>query len=204
MKMNYLSMISIILFVIAGELDAQNFDSKIAEAQSAYKSGNLDDARVALQDALNEVNITIGKEVLELLPETMKDLSFDKEQDDVNGTGLGYAGLYVSRSYGETDIQKSASIVIITDSPLMAGFNTFLNMPAIMTSGTDSDQKRIKVGTYKAVLQINESEDGTKNYDVQVPFGTSLLTFHCDGYSEDDVVAMANTIPVARIDEKTR
>lgn len=204
MKMNYLSMISVILFVIAGELDAQNFDSKIAEAQSAYKSGNLDDARVALQDALNEVNMAIGKEVLELLPETMKDLSCDKAQDDVNGTGIGYAGLYVSRNYGLTDDQKSASIVIITDSPMMAAINTFLTMPAIMTSGADSDQKRIKVGTYKAVLQINESEDGAKNYDVQVPFSNSLLTFQCDGYSEDDVVSMANTIPVAKIDEKTR
>ena len=66
------------------------------------------------------------------------------------------------------------------------------------------DQKRIKVGTYKAMLQTNESEDGTKNYDVQVPFSNSLLTFHCDGYSENDVVSMANTIPVDKIDEKTR
>jgi hypothetical protein len=73
-----------------------------------------------------------------------------------------------------------------------------------MTSGADSNQKRIKVGTYKALLQINDAEDGTKYYDVQVPFGSSLLTFHCDGYSESDVVTMANTIPVAKIDEKTR
>ncbi len=204
MKLKYLSMISVILLVLTGKLDAQNFDSKIAEAQSAYKSGNLDDARVALQDALNEVNMTIGKEVLELLPENMKDLSCDKTRDDVNGTGVGYAGLYVSRTFGQSDGGKSASIVIITDSPLLATINTFLSMPAIMTSGSDSDQKRIKVGTYKAMLQINESEDGTKDYDVQVPFSNSLLTFHCEGYGENDVVSMANTIPVSKIDEKTR
>jgi hypothetical protein len=148
--------------------------------------------------------MTIGKEVLELLPENMKELTCNSSQDDVNGTGLGYAGVYVSRTYGDTDSQKSADIVIITNSPLLAGINTFLSMPAIMTSGTDSDQKRIKVGSYKAVLQINESEDGTNDYDVQVPFGSSLLTFHCDGFSEADVIEMANTIPVARIDEKTR
>ncbi len=204
MKRYYLAMVSIFLLLMAGTLDAQNFDSKIAEARAAYQSGNLDDARVALQDALNEVNMTIGKEVLELLPENMKDMSCDKTQDNVNGTGLGYAGIYVSRNYGTADNLKSADILIITDSPLLAGINTFLAMPAIMTSGTDSDQKRIKVGSYKAVLQINESEDGTKDYDVQIPFGTSLLTFHCDGYGEADVIDMASTIPVASIDEKTR
>jgi hypothetical protein len=200
----YLSLTSFILFLITGVLHAQNFDSRISEAQSAYKSGNLDDARTALQDALNEVNMAIGKEVLGLLPKTMKDLSCDEASDNVNVTGVGYAGLYVSRAYGQADKQKSASIVIITDSPLMAGINTFLALPNIMTSGADSNQKRIKVGTYKAMLQINDSDDGTKNYDVQVPFGSSLLTFHCDGYSESDVVAMANTIPVSKIDEKTR
>lgn len=204
MKIKCLSIIYIFLFLMAGVLDAQNFDSKISEAQTAYQSGNLDDARVALQDALNEVNMTIGKEVLELLPENMKDISCDKAQDNVNGTGLGYAGLYVSRTYGATDSQKSANILLITDSPLLAGINTFLSMPAIMTSGTDSDQKRIKVGSYKAMLQINESEDGTTDYDVQVPFGTSLITFHCEGCTETEVVEMANTIPVAGIDEKTR
>jgi len=204
MKMKYLSVISVILFVMTGELCAQNFNSKMSEAQSAYKSGNLNDARAALQEALNEVNMAIGKEILDLLPKTMKDLSSAEAQDDVNGTGAGYTGLYVSRSYGETDSKKSASLSIITDSPLIAGINAILALPAIMTSGADSNQKRIKVGTYKALLQINDSEDGTKNFDVQVPFSNSLLTFHCDGYSETDVVAMANTIPVAKIDEKTR
>ncbi len=204
MKLKSLSIISLTLCLVAGTLYPQNFESKLSEAQSAYKSGKLDDARMALQEALNEINITIGKEILALLPETMKDLSFDAAQDGVNGTGLGYAGLYVSRTYGQTENKKSASIVIITDSPLLAGINSILSLPAIMTSGADSDQKRIKVGTYKALLQINEAEDGTINYDVQVPFGNSLLTFHCDGYSETDVTAMANTIPVAKIDEKTR
>lgn len=204
MKMKSLAIISLILYLITGTIYPQNFESRLSEAQSAYKSGNLDDARMALQEALNEVNMTIGKEVLALLPETMKDLSFDATQDGVNGTGLGYAGLYVSRTYGQAGNNQSASIVIITDSPLLAGINSILSLPAIMTSGADSDQKRIKIGTYKALLQINEDEDGTKNFDVQVPFGNSLLTFHCEGYSETDVTAMANTIPVAKIDEKTR
>ncbi|MBN2214687.1 MAG: hypothetical protein JW723_10620 [Bacteroidales bacterium] len=204
MNIKSLTIISLILFLVTGTLYPQSFESKLSEAQSAYKNGELNDARMALQEALNEVNMTIGKEVLALLPKTMKDLSSDATQDDVSGTGLGYAGLYVSRTYGQAENKKSASVVIITDSPLLAGINSILSLPAIMTSGADSNQKRIKIGTYKALLQINEAEDGTKNYDVQVPFGNSLLTFHCEGYSEADVVAMANTIPVARIDEKIR
>jgi hypothetical protein len=94
MKMRLLPIIFITLLIITCATYAQNFDSKISEARSAYKSGNLDDARTALQEALNEVNMAIGKEVLELLPKAMKDLSFNAAEDDVNGTGVGYAGLY--------------------------------------------------------------------------------------------------------------
>ena len=204
MKTKYLVTGIFFLAIISVSLSAQNFDSKISDAQSAYKSGDLDGARMALQDALNEVNMAIGKEVINLLPENMKDLSYNKQDDNVNGSGVGYSGLFVSRNYGETGTGKSASVTIIADSPLMAGINTILAMPAIMTSGADSNQKRIKIGTYKALLQINDTDNGKKNYDVQVPFGSSLLTFHCDGYSEADAVSMANTIPVSKIDEKTR
>ncbi len=204
MKMRLLSITSVILFILSGTIYAQNFDDNISKAKSSYKSGDLDGARFALQEALNEVNTAIGKEVLELLPKTMKDMANNDSEDNVNSSGAGFSGLNVNRTYGNSETGKSADITIITDSPLIAGINSILSLPAIMTSGADSNQKRIKVGSYKALLQINDTEDGKKNYDVQVPFGSSLLTFHCDGYTESDVVTMANTIPVAKIDEKTR
>ncbi|MFO7657913.1 MAG: hypothetical protein R6W78_12685 [Bacteroidales bacterium] len=203
MKMKAFNITVIFFLFFTYTASAQDFDSKLSGAGSSYKSGDLDGARTALQEALKEVNLAIGREVLKLLPETMKDMGFNKTEDDVNVTGTGFSGLFIGRTYGKSETGKSARIEVITDSPLLAGINAILSLPAIMTS-SDSGQKRIKVGTYKALLQLNEGEDGKKSYDIQVPFGSSLLTVHCEGYSEADVTAMANTIPVAKIDEKTR
>ncbi|MBN2613388.1 MAG: hypothetical protein JXB00_17675 [Bacteroidales bacterium] len=201
MKALYIT--GIILLSATCSIFSQDIDSRLSQAKSSYKSGDLDGARTALQEALKEVNMAIGKEILALLPETMKEMAFNKTDDDVNVTGTGFSGLYIGRSFGNSETGKSARIEVITDSPLLAGVNAILSLPAIMTS-SDSGQKRIKVGNYKALLQLNEGEDGKKSYDVQVPFGNSLLTIHCEGYSETDVTAMANTIPVSKIDEKTR
>ena len=63
----------ILLFLIVSgtSLQAQDVSSRIDEARSAYNSGNLDDARFALQEALNELNRVIGQEILEVLPSEM-------------------------------------------------------------------------------------------------------------------------------------
>lgn len=175
---------------------AQDVNTKLDQAKAAYGSGNLDDARFELQSALVEIDKVIGAEILSMLPTSMKDLAYVEESDNVTGTGDSFAGLYVSRTYGTEE--NTAEILIISDSPLLAGVNALLSMPAFML--TDENQKRIKVDGYKAILKKNKSDDGAVSWDVQVPFGSSLLTFTISGAEEEAaVVSMANTIPVTNI-----
>lgn len=199
----------IYLFVIStlavSTIQAQNVEANLAQAKASYKSGNLEDARFALQQALSEVETVIGKEVLKILPVKMGSFAFVEADDNVLGMSGSFAGLNVTRNYGGGEGQGSASVSIMSDSPLLAGINAILALPA-MLGGSDPNQKRIKIDGYKGLLQKNEAMEGSPvSYEVQVPFGSSLLTFHCEGVNnETEVLSMANTIPVSKIVELTK
>ena len=185
------------LISISGAMvQSQEVTSSLDEALTSYHSDNLEDARFALQGALNGINQAIGKEILAILPEEMNGMTKVEEGDDVTGINTGFAGLFISRSY--TSEERNASIQIVSDSPLLAGINTILAMPGFMTS--NENQKRIKMEGYKALLTRNSDGDGLVSYDLQMPFSGSLLTFQCTGIEdEDEVIGMANRIPVDEI-----
>lgn len=186
--------ILILLAIGMQGLPAQEVESSLGEARQAWDKGELENTRHALQQALYELDIAIGKEILKLLPENMGTMQYKEEKEEVGSASLGYAGLYVSRAYtGHED--TDASLQIIADSPLLAGVNALLALPVI----GDPNRKRIRVGTYRAVLIKSEDDDGALSWGVQVPFGASLLNFSVNGVTEKEVVDMANTIPLEQI-----
>ncbi len=193
------TIISAISFTLLLSLtvNAQDVPAKLASAKSAYSSGNLENSRFELQEALVQVNQVIGQEILKALPGAMGDMQTVPEEDDVNGANLGFAGLYVNRNYAAGE--QTANLEIISDSPLLAGINTILSMPLIMNS--DPNQKRVKIDGYKGLLQKNEDEEtGSVSWTLQLPFQSSLLTFNVDGVADEAAVTkMINTIPVAKI-----
>ena len=180
--------------------EAQEFDKSLASAKTAYNSGNLEDARFNLENALREVDAAIGREILKVLPTTMDGMKTDTKNDQVTGMAAGFAaGLYVQRTYGQTS-EKHASINIISDSPLMAGINAILAMPSIMNTG-DSNQKVVKVHGYKSLLNRQTDENNqTTGYQLQVPFSNSMLTLEYSGtITEAAMLNLANTIPMDQI-----
>ncbi len=187
----------VLIAIFAGfQLSAQDFENQISEAQSSYNSGDLENARFQLQEALNSINQTIGKEILALLPDNFADMNKEADQDNVTGTNMGFAGLYVNRSYkGEN---RDASFEIISDSPMMAGINSLLTMPVFINS--DPNQKRIKVKNYKALLTKSEDSDNSVSYSIQMPFGNSMLTFKTDGIDDEkEVTDLLSGLPIEDI-----
>jgi hypothetical protein len=117
------------------------------------------------------------------------------ENDEVTGTNMGFANLYVNRDYNADS--SFATVEIISDSPMLASINALLAMPMMMNS--DPNQKRIKIDNYKAMLNRSEYS-GTVAYEIQMPFGNSLLTFKTEGIDEEtEVIALANSLPIAEI-----
>jgi hypothetical protein len=178
---------------------AQNFDQSLASAKSSYSSGNLEDARYNLENALREVDVAIGREVMKVLPTALGALTYNAKDDNVSGQSASFAGLFVHRTYGTAE-DKNAKIEIISDSPMLAGINAILSMPMVMNSG-DGSQKVIKVQGYKSLLNRQADETGkVTGYDVQTPFGNSMLTLHYTGnITEADIEKLANSIPLEKI-----
>jgi hypothetical protein len=181
-------------------LVSQEVDKQLNDARSAYTSGNLHDARFALQQALREIDMAIGAEILKILPQSMGNMKLDESDDNV--TTAGFAGLFVTRTYNAEEGDDYSSVEIITDSPLLAGINAMLALPMFMG---DSNQKKIRVAGYRGLQTKNEDETGAVSWDIQVPMGTTLLTFKCSGPTQESkVTEMLNTIKFEEIAKLTR
>ena len=186
-----------IVLMVALQARSQEVPVLLDEAAGAYKNGNLEDARFALQQALNGINQAIGRDILEMLPQQLGDMNAVAESDNVTGLNTGFAGLFVSRHYkGEVN---HAEVEIMSDSPFLASINMLLSMPVFLAS--DPNQKRIKIDGQKALLtKTPAQEEQLVNYDVQLVFGNTLFTFTVTGIEdENQVTDMLDKIPVRGI-----
>jgi hypothetical protein len=195
-KILFVLFIAIIFLMPARAQEAVN---QLNDARTAYTAGNLKESRFALQQALHEIDMAIGAEILKVLPQNIGKLKIVNNDDKV--TTAGFAGLFVSRSFRGDGIEDYSSIEIITDSPMITGINAILALP-MFTS--DANQKRIRIGNNRALLTRSQSKGGT-SWDVQVPLGNTLLVFRYNGNADEKgVTDMANTLPVDAIVRLTR
>lgn len=175
--------------------NAQDFKTDIATAKTEYTKGNLGDAHYALEQALQEVDIAIGKEILKALPQKMGDMAYNAKDDNVYAN-VGFVGSTIHRSYGTT---RKADLEIIGNSPLIGTINAFLNTPLLGGMMSDGTTKMVKVQGYKAQLQKEANSDGTNNYTINLPLGSSLITFKVDNTTDTEILNFANTLPLEQI-----
>lgn len=189
--------VSLVAFLLLTQyLSAQDFAKNMATAKTSYAGGNLEDARFAMQQMLNDLDIAIGKEVMKLLPVKMDALVSNPKNDNVTAN-TGLAGVLIHRDYGTTE--KTVSLDLMSNSPLVASVNAILSIPFMGNSG-DGSQKVVKVEGYKGILQKSvDTETNKTDYTLQIPFGSTLLTLNAPNSTEADVLRLANTIPLAQI-----
>src|ERR1043165_8313763 len=80
-------------------VSAQDFSKNLASAKTSYGSGDLENARFAMQQMMNDIDIVIGKEVLKLLPAKMDAMSSNTKNDNVTAN-TGLTGVLIHRDYG--------------------------------------------------------------------------------------------------------
>jgi hypothetical protein len=185
------------MLAVSGSLLAQDFAKDMATAKSSYDAGKLEETHFALLQAMQEVDIIIGKEVLKLLPPKMDTMSVNTKDDNVTANA-GFIGCTIHRSYGKMD--KKADLSIISNSPMVQMLNSFLNTPLLGGMMQDQNTKIVKVQGYKARLEKKPgSADDKNDYELQVPLGSSLITFAVDDCTDTQILAMANTMPLQQI-----
>lgn len=190
----------IILYSIAllgfTTLRAQEFEKDIATAKASYTGGKLEETHFALQQALSELDIIIGKEVLKLLPPKIDTAAFNPKDDRVT-SNVGFAGATLHRSYGTGN---KATVEIISNSPMIASLNAILNMPMMGGIMRDENNKTIRIQGYKARLERQAgSMDNQYNYVLQLPYSSALLTLTVNNCTEDDITKLANSLPLDKI-----
>lgn len=188
----------LIIFILCVSLGthAQDFSKNLATAKTSYSGGNLENARFAMQQMMNEIDMKIGQEILKKLPAKMNTMTATTTTDNVSAN-TGLAGVVVHRDYAAGE--KTCSIDIMGNSPLVATINAFLSMPFVGNS-SDGTQKVVKISGYKGMLQKSvDSETNKTDYTLQIPLNASLLTFTIPNSTEAEVMQMANTIPMADI-----
>lgn len=184
------------LLMLASVLAAgQDVEKNIAVARQAYDAGKLEDSRFAMEQALRELDLAIGKEIIAELPARIGPFAAVAGSDVINAAGSGL-GLVLSRKYGTES--KGLSLDIINNSPLIAGINTILSLP--IAGLGNPDQKQVKVQGYKALLTKQaDAQTGKVNYDLQIPVGNTLITLHAAEATEAEVIAHAQVLPVAKV-----
>ncbi|WP_132055110.1 hypothetical protein [Pseudocnuella soli] len=192
----------LILLAAAASGNAQEFTKQLTTARTAYSSGKLEEARFAMQQMMQELDIISGKELIGLLPAKLDTMSANTSADNVSGTS-GFAGVVVHREYGKAkpDGDVPAQVEIITNSPLISGLNAMLSLPLL---GNSPDQKVIKISGYKALVTKQHSDGEAPEFEVQLPLNSTLITLKAPGYSQDKIIALANTLPIAEIAKRVQ
>ena len=141
--------------------------------------------------AQKKFNENTGKEIFKLLPVKMKDKNVKKENDRLKDA-KGFLGWVCHRDYG--DYNQSVRVECISNSPSLISVNAFLSDP------TDNPNYLVTtIGGIKSIVQTINGEDGKIRYEALIPMTATLFTVRSTGYTRDDLIALANTIPVAKI-----
>lgn len=175
---------------------SQNFNAAITTAKSAYAANKLEEAHFALLQAMQEIDLIIGKEVLKIVPLKMNDLAVNTKDDNVS-VNTGYIGTTIRRTFGTT---RKAELTIMSNSPMVASINMVLNNPIFGGMSSDGNTKLIRLKGYKGqLLKETNSTTGLINYTINIPLGNSLFTFKVDNTTDTEITAMAETIPLEEI-----
>ncbi len=191
--MKYLFLCLMIVFTSKGF--SQDFSTDIKNAKAAYAAGKLEDSHFALMQAMQEIDMIIGKEVLKLLPPKMDAFTINAKDDNVT-SNVGFIGTTIHRSYGP---ENNADISIIGNSPLVSTISAFLNTPLLGGMMSNGNNKIIKVQGYKGQLTKQDNGNGQTNYTIQIPLGNSLVTFEGKNTTDTQIMAWANSIPMQQI-----
>jgi hypothetical protein len=185
----------VLLYLCASLAFGQDFNKNLVAARSAYAAGNLSSSRFAMEAMLREVDAAIAKEILKVLPIKMAALPANIKADNTTATGNSL-GLFVQRSYGTGN--KTATVDVVSNSPLITSLNALLAIPFVANAG-DGSQKVVRIQGYKAILHKNQSGNGLLGYDLQVPLQNTLVTFKMDDIKEADMLQLADTLPLEKI-----
>jgi hypothetical protein len=167
----------------------------ISDAENAFEAQKFSEAKSAIRQALWGVELGIGHNILNSLPDDVEGLKKNESEDRVSSTGIGFVGLVIERVYqGSDDMELRASIG--NDSGLLGLAGMYMAEGMYQTTD-DANHKQIRFQEHRAYIEYNDDE----GYTLGVPFGQSsvfvLIGSNFD--SEKDFLSAANKFDIEKI-----
>ncbi|MDH5604268.1 MAG: hypothetical protein OEY51_10020 [Cyclobacteriaceae bacterium] len=175
------------------KFDAPDINKNIDEAIDSYQSDHYSASRYATQQALVGVQLEIGKELLTILPKSVKNIEYNPDEDNVMSVGSGFIGMEINRQY-ENDMNRINLHIVSNNNLVMSGARASL---ASVSMASDDDYKVITVQGYKVLLEIEEDA-----FQITIPLGeTTLFGLNCNAcQTEVDVTEAINTFNLKEIE----
>ena len=126
--MKHFTCLLLAALVLPLTLTADEVEDAINEAMKLYKEGKYTEASTSLQLAVNAINEKKGGSIATALPDKIGDWT-GGEVNNTNALAVLGGGNTVERKYEKKD--KSASITIIADSPMIGQIVGLMSNPTI-------------------------------------------------------------------------
>jgi hypothetical protein len=176
----------------------------ISEALDYLAQKNYTQARLSLQDAINELNNMTGNEVAEALPKEINGLVAG-DAETSGAMGMMGGGATIMKTYKHPSKKENeAEVQILANSPMLSAMNMYLTNPAMM----GSEYKSVRVGTRRAILKSdmqdfyddNGNSKQVRNTEIQIPLTQTLITINARGFaSEQEELAFAAKLDIDKL-----
>lgn len=143
--------------------------ANISSAESSFTEKNYSDARFATRQAILGIELEIGQNILDDLPESVAGLEAVSSEDQVTSSGIGFVGLIIQRVYRGKD--QEFRVTVGNDAAMLSAANMYLASGAYATSSEEQNVKQTTFQDEQAVVQY----DDDSGYQLSVPFGQSSV-----------------------------
>ncbi len=170
----------------------------INDAEQAFNVQNYGTAKFAVRQAMLGIEMEIGHNILESLPESVDGMNKVDDKDQVTSMSYGFVGLMLERVYQGGN--KELKVNIGNNSALLSAANMMLTSGAYSTSSSDQNYKQTTFKGYRSVLQY----DNSSGYTLSVPFGqSSIFVLNGINYnSEEELMNAADNFEIEPIKQE--
>jgi hypothetical protein len=169
--------------------------TNIDNAAKLSTDSNFSAARYSLQQAIMGVEIQLGKQILQSLPNAVNGLTKDTSKNVVMSTHFGWSNMTIQTVY--SDGKEKQMTVMIGNNPLYAGIvNMYANNATYIQANNANNQniQQVQVKGQRALIEFDKS----KGYTLILQLGqSSMIIWECVNFAtEDEVLNSANSFDI--------
>ncbi len=182
---------AMVLILSAGTAYGDDVTTSINEALEYYQNGEYTEAVSNLNYATQLIQQKKGGSLESFLPNPLKGWTAEDTTSQAAGAGI-FGGVSAQRQYEKGN--RSVSVTIVTDSPMIQGMMMMFTNPAFAVS---DGGKMEKIARQKAIVKYKPSE---KQGDIQIMVaGRFLISIEGSGVTKTELIKYAEAIDYKKL-----